>query len=248
MATFPPIDMAIAKPEPRFIRDPETQRAPRRDLLSIAFHDGSHNYPYCWGFTIFRTVYTPGSDEAFAKAIDRLAIYAKQYADDDILHKRLPNEEPRDPLPNRELWSRYYNEAVEDPETLANAGVEEVGRRFDAWVSEHFDSGGGKRGVPNSRFRLCLMLDQQSIDSILAMPENPRTGLRDDPHIFDRWVKVVTDEQWADRGRLWLRVGVSFVWLLWFGAQDPDFMYEEAGWADESDGVLNFWGMRDWHS
>ncbi|KZL81072.1 hypothetical protein CI238_09832 [Colletotrichum incanum] len=180
MATFQPIEMAIAKPEARFIRDHEMRRTPRHDLLSIARYDESHNYPYCWGFTIFRTIYTPGSDEAFAKAIDRLAIYAKQYADDEILHKRLTR-----------------------------------------------------------------VFASQSIDNILAMPENPRTGLREDPYIFDRWVKVVTNEQWADRGREGVR---GFVWSLWFVAQDPDFMYEEAGWADESDGFLNLWGMLNRHS
>ncbi|WYZ43665.1 hypothetical protein EsH8_VII_000101 [Colletotrichum jinshuiense] len=252
MALFQPIDMTIAKPKPRFIQDPETRRLPRDHLLSLAHHDGSHNYPYCWGFTIFRTTYTPGSDDTFAKAIERLATYAKDFVDSDILVKRLPNEMPRDPLPNQELWSRYYSEVIEDAETLNNAGVEEVGRRFDIWIREHFNSDGGKRNAPNSRFQLCLMLDQEGIDSVLAMPENPNTLLRDDPYLLDRWVKVVTDQNWADRGkecagrgRVWFRVGIKmFLWPMWFGAQDPDFIYEEVGWVDQSDGVLNFWGKR----
>lgn len=216
----------------------------------MANYDGSHNYPYCWGLTIFRTAY--GSDEAFTKAIERLNMYAKAWVYGDLA--RMPREEPKDPLPVQELWNRYYSEIVEDP-ALSCADVEEVGRRFDAWVKKNFDST-GKRDVPNARFRFCLMLDQQSIDTILAMPEDPKS-LRDDPPKDKRWIKLVTGEQWADRGwpnrgRLWGRAGIPEFWPMWFAIEDPDFIYEEQGWAEdqwsETDGALNFWGIPgiDW--
>jgi hypothetical protein len=119
-------------------------------LQTIADHDGGHNYPYCWGYTIFRTVYTPGSDEEFARAIERLGVYAKAYVDDDIAFKHLPNQEPPNPLPNQEVWSRYHNEVIEDEEMLANAGLEEVGRRFDAWIKERLTPDALQRNRSNA--------------------------------------------------------------------------------------------------
>ncbi|KAF3811701.1 hypothetical protein GCG54_00014450 [Colletotrichum gloeosporioides] len=252
MANFQPIDMAIANPKPRFVNDPETNRSSRQCLLQMANYDGSHNYPYCWGFTIFRTAYD--SDEAFTKAVERLNNYAKHWAYHDLARRR--GREPKDPLPNQDLSSRYYSDIIEDP-GLAGADVEEVGRRFDAWVKEHLNST-DKRDVPNARFRFCLMLDQQSIDAILAMPEDRETVTDSmDPPRNQRWMKLVTEEQWADRGwpkrgRLWCRAGIYDFWGMWFGVEDPDFIYEEIGWAEdpwsETDGALNFWGIPgvDW--
>ncbi|KAK1984123.1 hypothetical protein LZ30DRAFT_712490 [Colletotrichum cereale] len=54
MATFDLVDMAIAKAKPYYFRDPEPEHVPRHHLQLIADHDGSHEHPYFWGFTIFR--------------------------------------------------------------------------------------------------------------------------------------------------------------------------------------------------
>lgn len=247
MADFGPIDMAIANPAPRYFRDPEPKRFPRELLQLLASHDGSHRYPYCWGFAIFRTVYTPGSDDASARAVARLADYARAFAHGDLVRRPKPNEEAPDPLPNQELWRRYFSEVVEDRDALDGADVQEVGRRFDAWVAGELEERPGRRDVPNSRFRICIMLDAQGVDDVLAMPEDPRDwGRRGEE---ERWVKVVTNEMWDERGfpgrgRLWLRADVrQAVWSTWFGLEDPDFVYEYVGWSeDEADGALNFWG------
>jgi hypothetical protein len=242
MPTFPPIDKAMAAPAPRFIGDDEPKRESRLLLQVLADddHDKSHDYSYSWGYTIFRTVYTPGSDDAFARAIERLAIYAKTYTNGDISFKRLPNQQPRDNVPNTELWSRYYNEVVEDRDTLANATLEEVGRRFDAWISEHLNRDVlPPRGTSNARFCYCLMLDQESIDNILGSPEEPYSYLP--THNPKGWVKVLTDEQRPEGGRVWLRVGIRhMLWALWFESQDPDFILEEQLGVDNGDGVLTF--------
>lgn len=239
MANCQPIDMAIAKPPARFTGDPEPRRGIRAKLLSLAEYDGSHAYPYCWGYTIFRTAYIKGSDNAFVEAMERLGVYAKAYVDDDITLKPRPNEEPKDPLPNQDVWNRYYHDIVEDPERLANASVEEVERYFDGWINEHLRSVPGRRRAPNKRFELCKMLDQESIDNILLMSKDPYG--RGDPRRFDHWVKMITDVRRPEEGgRVWFRAGIqSYMWSLWFMWQDPDFLYEEQCWVSEADGVMN---------
>ncbi|KAK6697600.1 hypothetical protein SNK04_013853 [Fusarium graminearum] len=112
MANFAPVDMAIANPEARFPGDQEPRRMARHALRNLADNDHSHSYPYCWGFTIFRTVYTPGSDEAVTAAVDRLSRYAKHFADNESMPPRI--NDPYDPLPNQDLWNRYYSEVIAD--------------------------------------------------------------------------------------------------------------------------------------
>ncbi|WQF82293.1 hypothetical protein CDEST_07307 [Colletotrichum destructivum] len=86
MAAFRPIDMAVSKPKSRAICAPESQRA---------------------DFIIFHAVYYPITNEAFAKTIKWLAVYAEPSVDDNIFLELLQNRNPRDPLPNQELWIRY---------------------------------------------------------------------------------------------------------------------------------------------
>lgn len=90
----------------------------RITLKHIAHHDGSHNYSYSWGYTIFRNVYAPGSDEAFVKAIERLAVYAKFFTQNEHSRPRL-GRGAFDPRPNEELWSRYYCEVIQNKDNLA---------------------------------------------------------------------------------------------------------------------------------
>ncbi|KAH7174914.1 uncharacterized protein B0J16DRAFT_186010 [Fusarium flagelliforme] len=244
MPTFPPVDMAIANPEARFPRDQEPGRLSRHALRNLADNDHSHNYPYCWGFTIFRTVYSPDSDEAVAKAVDRLSCYAKHFTDNESMPPRI--NDPYDPLPNQDLWGRYYSELIEDESILSNASADEAGHVFDNWINANrtpVDYANQRFHCPNGRFCFCLMLDQESIDNILAMPDDPRTPLKLDRQKLLRWVKVVTNETMRDGRRWWLRVSIAeYLWPLWFICFDPDAMIEEMGWVDENDGIQNLWG------
>lgn len=87
------------------------------------------------------------------------------------------------------------------------------------------------------------MLDQESINNILAMPEDPATNSRVDPQCKERWVNVVSTGEMVKGGRLWFRAGIKeFLWSQWFDALDPDIMdvdFEDYGWFSD-DGVLNF--------
>jgi hypothetical protein len=236
MAGLSPIDTALTSTAPRFPGDTGINKS-RFALQELANHDGSHDYAYSWGYTIFRTVYGPDTDEDFARAIERLAVYAKRFTQND----------PHDSRPDEELWSRYYSEVVQDEERLSGATESEVGDMFDAWIRDHRRTTTTASLSPNSRFLFCLMLDEESIENILELPEDPRR------RVFDygaSWVKVISNKVKTIEGgpsnRWWLRVGVTdFLWPLWFSTFDPDIMIEERGWEDEDDGVRNIWGGPD---
>jgi hypothetical protein len=227
----------------------------RSALKHIAIHDGSHDYGYCWGFTIFRTVYTPDSNEAVTEALERLAVYAKYFVTKGAqLHPRVRRGEGQfNTRPNEELISRYYNELVQDEESLADASESEVGERFDAWITQHRRPVTARSTETNTRFLFCLMLDEESIDNILALPQDPYapTNFRaHDEEEDECYVKVIsnrmkTEEEYGGEGRYWLRVGIrDFLFLVcFFAAEDePDVIIEELGWIDPEDGVQNLWG------
>ncbi|KAI8648700.1 hypothetical protein NCS57_01482200 [Fusarium keratoplasticum] len=246
MTNLPPIDMAIASPKPRFPGDDEPTRLSRIALQHLARHDGSHDYPYSWGYTLFRTVYTPGSDEDVAKAVERLAIYAKFFTQKEHARGAF------DSRPNEELWSRYYCEVVQDEQALANASESEVGERFDGWIRQHRRPATSLYPEPNARFLFCLMLDEESLENILALPEDPRAPVNygygaPGEDAGEGWVKVISNrirsEDEGGGGRYWLRVGITdYLWPMWFYPFDPDAMLEEMGWMDAEDGVQNLWG------
>lgn len=240
MTDFSPIDAALTTTGPRFPGDIHINKS-RFALKELAIHDGSHDYAYSWGYTIFRTVYGPDTDEDFATAVERLAVYAKYFTQND----------PHDRGPDDELWSRYHSEVVQDEERLSGATEGEVGDHFDAWIRDHRRAAAATtasgRLRPNSRFLFCLMLDEESIENILELPADPRR------RNFDygaSWVKVISSTvrttEGGARERWWLRVGVTdYLWPLWFFPSDPDVMIEEMGWEDEEDGVRNLWGDPD---
>ena len=53
----------------------------------------------------------------------------------------------------------------------------------------------------NSRYRCGLMIDQECIDNLLAMSQDPCVSLQEDPQRFDRCVKVVCNIEEPDAGR-----------------------------------------------
>lgn len=240
MTDFSPIDAALAdtsRPPRRFPGDMGRINSSRFALQDLAhYHDGSHDYAYSWGYTIFRTVYGPDTDEDFAMAVERLAVYAEYFTRND----------PHDRGPDDDLWSRYYSEVVQDEERLSGATESEVGDIFDAWIRDHCRAATTARGrlEPNSRFLFCLMLDEDSIDNILDLPADPRRrNLEHGP----LWIKVISNEvRTTEAGaseRWWLRVGITdYLWGLWISPFDPDVLIEERGWEDKEDGVRNIWG------
>lgn len=225
MTQSPPNDVATACPTPRSPGDPDS-----------------------WGYTIFRTDYDPGSDEAFTKAVERLVVYAKRWAQVNKYEPE-PNQIGRH-HPHEELWGRYYSEVIQDEQTLANATASQVGERFDTWIRQQHRPAVSNGPPTDSRFLFCLMLDEDSIDNILALSEDPRRQRPFPADEDDGWVKVVTNQTRSEGeggGRWWLRVGiVDYLWPMWFfSAFDSDAMLEELGWIDPEDGVQNLWGSHE---
>lgn len=110
----------------------EADRQIRRDLQKISSLSHSQDRPYSWGLTIFRTVYTPESDESFPRAVDNFDMLAQGFALGEMFEERGPREPALDPAPNEALADRFHSDIVEDASALDGAGPDQVGEQFDA--------------------------------------------------------------------------------------------------------------------
>jgi hypothetical protein len=244
---FLPIDKATSCPGQQSDLDAQLSLPLCRAQHQLERNKNSQNHPLSWGYTIFRTIYKYGSDEAVAEAVKRLAVYAKHFARNGY---RCPEGGGGfDDCSAEDLWSHYYSEVVENRESLANASVDGVGEQFDAWIRQHQSPATTAYPKPNGRFTFCLMLDEQSLDNILGLPEDPVDPLNHSRgrYATSGWVKVIANrmksEEEKGEGRYWLRVGVSdYLWPTWFSPFDPDYIIEEMAWVDAVDGVQNLWG------
>lgn len=192
--TFGPIPPSLWGNNP-----PATSSTARDNLRALNWYirNGHRGRAHgSWGYTVLRTVYTPGSDALVALALDRL----KRYVHFWCHHDRFPAfgarcEERRCDFaePNDELFRRFYLEVVEDREGLAHldgvSGDLDGDERFAA-LGDYFrrrvvagegegEEGGvavadtGDRPEENPRYCVCLVLDSESAASLARLPERP---------------------------------------------------------------------------
>lgn len=179
-----------------------------------------------WGFTIFRTIYSPGSDILFAQFLSKLRAYVEYAIDSDLRpspFRAAGDETTLDSRPNEEMKRRFANDIVESPD-LDGANPDRVRDAFTKWLQA--------RGVDAeihqlyARHRVCIMVDEEALQSVAAAPTDPN----EDHQIENAWVKVVEylapgEERWQG----WLKVAVEGLYGFWFavyGDEDVGGMFE----------------------
>jgi hypothetical protein len=182
-------------------------------------------YAETWGFTIFRTVYTPESDAQFQSFLGKLNSYVKDYVFRDLNSPPQSSGPPYDPAPNEEIMRRFVNEIVEDPK-LDGANEDQVRDAFAQWLRDHdVDL---EMHALITRHRVCIMVDEGVLNSVAAAPEDPSQPYE----LKSVWVKVVeycdpTEEEW----QAWFKAGLGALYCLWFNhlaGEKAEYMYDDA--------------------
>jgi hypothetical protein len=126
-----------------------------------------------WGFAIYRTVYTPESDELFPKALAKLDAYvhieimADLYR--DSLKEHSSSKPSFDPKPNQQIAERYENVILEDKAKYEGASMDQIREYFKQWVK---DQGGHIGQTP--KFHICLVIDEVAMRALVDASE-PRS-------------------------------------------------------------------------
>ena len=135
-------------------------RESRRYLEIINEQCETSDYAYSWGFTIYRTVFTSELDATFPVAMEHFNERARWSIISSV-------KSDADTEPDDELLRRYQNHIIED-KSLDSASTETIGARFAEYVEEQV---GPDYWGDNTRYRICLVIDQKALDQLLQMPD-----------------------------------------------------------------------------
>ena len=124
---------------------------------------GTDNLIDRWGFTVWRTVFTLGSDSTFARALDIINQWVK--------HECFEQVKTTHTSTGAEVWKRYSNVVIEDRD-LDSASPETVRQKFQAWTE-----GRGVSHMRPSRYRFCLLIDEDVLETLSRFPTPPNRDL-----------------------------------------------------------------------
>ncbi|KAJ5549523.1 hypothetical protein N7513_006757 [Penicillium frequentans] len=134
-----------------------------RNRTSVNFMSG---IKWPWGFIIYRTVYTPESDQVWAACLNKIEESVRWEID-------IHGKEYTDKTPERILIETLKNVILEDRERWDGASVEQIRADFIT----HLESIGLSVGESEARSTACLFIDEaclQSIRNTFDEPENNR--------------------------------------------------------------------------
>jgi hypothetical protein len=112
-----------------------------------------------WGYTIYRTVYTPESDIHWEAAVDAIRANIFTTLDYELQHTKFKNEKA-----HRILRDGHRSLVFEDKSQLDGATIDQVAKKF----KDFLDS---EPGTSGTRFRWCLMIDERALRSFIRHPE-----------------------------------------------------------------------------
>ncbi|KAJ5316722.1 hypothetical protein N7508_001230 [Penicillium antarcticum] len=186
-----------------------------------------------WGYIIYRTVYTPESEELWPIAIEKLTRVINKWIKGELNHPRKRYGD--NPRPEQLIEESHKDVIISDSSRWDGASIEQVRGHFAQYLrkikqEEHCE---------DSRFAVCLIIDERSLKSIVAT-EDPHGGF---VGVVDgRYTPEKRYDSPSYRG--YMRVLVWALWPLYLNLQF-DHMCELCpnapdGWIpvyDESDGT-----------
>jgi hypothetical protein len=140
-----------------------------------------------WGFTIWRTVFTSGSDPTFARALDIINQWVKHECFEQVKQSHTSTgAETQDYKEAQEVWKRYDNVVIED-RTLDGASSEAVRQKFLAWIEQK-----GVEQNKTSRYRYCILIDEDVLETLGRFPTPPSRKFREKWQVYS--LKVIDVE------------------------------------------------------
>ncbi|KAJ5174367.1 uncharacterized protein N7482_000244 [Penicillium canariense] len=127
------------------------------------FLSPSMEYKFPWGYIIYRTVYTPKSDELWPIAMEKLGHIINSSIDAG-LHAKIRHNRPEDPESNEEperLVKESRKDVIfSDKRFWDRAGIEQIRQHFREYLR-------ASKGTIYGRFKGCLVIDELSLKSIV---------------------------------------------------------------------------------
>jgi hypothetical protein len=193
----------------------------------------------------------------FPEAISKL----KQFVHYRLHSDRFPwfgakgeRDKETNPIYNDELWRRFHLDILEDADGMSADSDDPFLNRtqlcnyFKKWVAS---KGGDPEEYGNPRFWDCLVINEESMKSLLALPdETPPLRVAVDNAEKAPWREVdagafvwILDSRADDglyKGRMLLKAGISDIRDAWFWRVDHTDR-ELYGERERDDGTTSYW-------
>ncbi|CEJ62485.1 hypothetical protein PMG11_10982 [Penicillium brasilianum] len=173
-----------------------------------------------WGFTIYRTTYTPRSEAAFPAIVDLITAYVKEdfYKDHKTLLEDSPSANKVDITIFDEMWAKYQPRVIEDAAQFDGASIEQVRSHFEAWANERHMAD----RFPS--YRMFIVIDEESLQSLQDTPI-PEECFPGSKHWLGHYVKLVEAWQEPEHPFMgWMKCSLRGLWDVWRNMQDGDYM------------------------
>jgi hypothetical protein len=126
-----------------------------------------------WGFTIYRTTYTPQSEATFPAIVDLITAYVKNefYKEHQDLLEKGRGGQGRTVTEDNiavfdEIWAKYEPRDIQDTAQFDGASIDQVRSHFEGWVNERDMAD----RFPD--YRMFIVIDEESCQSF-AECSNP---------------------------------------------------------------------------
>lgn len=192
-----------------------------------SLHDWVKRHEPTWGFAIYRTIYTPESDAAFAGVVDTITAYVKSefYQTYQYLRQHRRTADKANIAVFDELWAAYKPRVLDDATQFDGLSIDQLRIYFEAWANEQ-----GKADKFPS-YRMFIVIDEECLKSIqnAPVPEELPLGME---YRVAHFVKLVEAWQEQDRDSLfpgWMKCSLPGLWDLWRNMGNGDYMRKS--WA-----------------
>jgi len=183
-----------------------------------------------WGYTLYRTTYTPESDAHWPSIIALLSSYIRSSIEFDLCAPKIHPEfyvgcAPCDPEPNRKVREMFRWDVVSNAAQFDGATIDDV--------RVHFRDRMARR--PNDPHWKCLVVDEEVFQLLKGRP----LAKPDEVDNEEAWIKAV-DKSWrgpedSDRPGYegWIGVQLGMLWEWWILAEGDPY---EMWWDGNADG------------
>ncbi|KAJ5317721.1 hypothetical protein N7508_002229 [Penicillium antarcticum] len=155
----------------KWLQEPWFNNAANRRSRQFLAQRSPRYFP--WGFIIYRTVYTPESEELWPIVMERMAHQLKRGIRGELDHPReLDGDETR---PEQLIEESHKDVIISDPNRWGSASIEQIRGHFAKYLRKikHEDCS------EKSRFASCLVIDERSLKSIAKGERNGFVGVVD---------------------------------------------------------------------
>ncbi|KAJ5852599.1 uncharacterized protein N7529_011984 [Penicillium soppii] len=186
-----------------------------------------------WGYTIYRTTYTPQSNAAFPRMVDLTTNYMKDgfynYYESSRQYNSRANE--FNITPWDEIWPNYQPRVIEDASQFDGASIDQL--------REHFRAEATERDVLDvfPGYRMFIVMDEESFQKLQNAPLPEDSKYEEDRRHYVKLVEALEVDPYESFPG-WMKCSLSSLFEVWADMQDGAYMKDSYSMRPDGTDVL----------